>query len=168
MTEAVSPQLTSIDILRMTSEVVASYVSNNTVAGDELAGIIQTVHESFMDLKNGNTGSGEAPKPAVSVRKSITPDYIVCLEDGKKLKMLKRYLRTTHGMTPGRVPGKVGIAVGLPHGCAKLRRTTFCFCQKDWPGPWCINRAKGAAELPNPRGSGQRKLSRTALIERKF
>lgn len=114
MTEAVSPQLTSTDVLRMTSDIVASYVRNNAVAGDELPGIIQTVHDSLTNLKNGTTSAGEAPKPAVSIRKSITPDHIVCLEDGKKLKMLKRYLRTTHGMTPEEYRAKWGLASDYP------------------------------------------------------
>ncbi len=130
MTEAVSPQLTSIDILRMTSDVVASYVSNNTVAGDELASVIQTVHESLMDLKNGNPGSGEAPKPAVSIRKSITPDYIVCLEDGKKLKMLKRYLRTTHGMTPEEYRAKWGLPSDYPMVAPNYAAQRSAFAKK--------------------------------------
>lgn len=114
MTEAVSPQLTSTDVLRMTSDIVASYVRNNVVAGDELPGIIQTVHDSLTNLRNGAPGAAEAPKPAVSIRKSITPDHIVCLEDGKKLKMLKRYLRTTHGMTPEEYRAKWGLASDYP------------------------------------------------------
>ena len=114
MTEAVSPQLTSTDVLRMTSDIVASYVRNNVVAGDELPGIIQTVHDSLTNLRNGAPGATEAPKPAVSIRKSITPDHIVCLEDGKKLKMLKRYLRTTHGMTPEEYRAKWGLASDYP------------------------------------------------------
>lgn len=130
MTEAVSPQLTSIDILRMTSDVVASYVRNNTVSGEELPGIIQTVHESLMDLKNGSPGAGEAPKPAVSIKKSITPDHIVCLEDGKKLKMLKRYLRTTHGMTPEEYRAKWGLSSDYPMVAPNYAAQRSAFAKK--------------------------------------
>ncbi|WP_282609130.1 MucR family transcriptional regulator [Pelagibius sp. Alg239-R121] len=130
MTEPVTSQLTSKDILRMTSDVVASYVRNNPVASDELRGVIQAVHDSLMDLNNGTPGAAEAPKPAVSVRKSITPDYIVCLEDGKKLKMLKRYLRTSYGMTPEEYRAKWGLASDYPMVAPNYAAQRSAFAKK--------------------------------------
>ena len=130
MTEAVTPQLTSKDILRMTSDVVASYVRNNPVASDELRGVIQAVHDSLAELNNGTANTSEAPKPAVSIRKSITPDYIVCLEDGKKLKMLKRYLRTTYGMTPDEYRAKWGLASDYPMVAPNYAAQRSAFAKK--------------------------------------
>ncbi|PCI40909.1 MAG: MucR family transcriptional regulator, partial [Rhodospirillaceae bacterium] len=86
-------------ILELTTEIVASYVSNNTVGVADLASVIQGVHKTLQSLGT-QTGQPDRPKPAVSIKKSITPDYIVCLEDGKQLKMLKRHLKTAYNMSP--------------------------------------------------------------------
>jgi predicted transcriptional regulator len=89
------------DALRMTTEIVASFVGNNKVSSDELVDLIRTVHRAVAGLSEGHAERvTERPKPAVPVNRSIHDDYIVCLEDGKKLKMLKRYLRSTYSMTP--------------------------------------------------------------------
>lgn len=89
------------DTLRMTADIVASFVANNKVSADELAELIRSVHKTVVGLSGANAvAPGEKPKPAVPIAKSVQHDYIVCLEDGKKLKMLKRYLRSTYGMTP--------------------------------------------------------------------
>ena len=89
------------EILRMAVEVVSSYVGRNQIAGDQIPELINTVYRSMAGLANSDGHADqEVSKPAVAVRRSITPDYIICLEDGKKLKMLKRHLRTTYGMTP--------------------------------------------------------------------
>lgn len=87
------------EILKMVTEIVAAYVSKNTIAPGDLPVIIRSVHATL-----GGVGNGEVPSapraPAVSVKKSVTPDFIVCLEDGKKLKMLKRYLRSRYKLSP--------------------------------------------------------------------
>ena len=87
------------DILKLVTEIVSAYVSKNPVAAHELPGIIKNVHATL-----GGIGSGEdraLPRaPAVSVKKSVQDEYIVCLEDGKRLKMLKRYLRARYKMSP--------------------------------------------------------------------
>ena len=87
------------DVLSLTAEIVAAHVSNNTVPLADLPALIQQV---FQTLANIGTGVQEPsrPEPAVPVKKSVLPDYIVCLEDGKKLKMLKRHLKTAYNMTP--------------------------------------------------------------------
>lgn len=103
------------EILRMTAQVVASYVGKNPVAADQLPELINSVHQSLKSINSDTPEVEEEPqKPAVSIRKSIQPDYLVCLEDGKKLKMLKRHLRTTYGMTPEEYRAKWGLPPDYP------------------------------------------------------
>ena len=111
-----SPGKTAEDqLLRMTTDVVAAYVSNNTLPTAQLADIIASVYSSLRALDHSPTdGRGEALRPAVPVRKSITPDYLICLEDGKKLKMLKRHLRSTYGLTPDAYRAKWGLPADYP------------------------------------------------------
>lgn len=89
------------DILRITSEIVSSFVSNNAVTTDTLPEVIRSVYRTMSSLSGAaDVRSEEKLKPAVPVSKSVTEDYIVCLEDGRKLKMLKRYLRSRYDMSP--------------------------------------------------------------------
>jgi predicted transcriptional regulator len=90
------------EVLRLSVDVVASYLANNSLAADAISGLIKTVHETLtgLDGQAPPPVQTERPKPAISVGRSIQPDYIVCLEDGKKLKMLKRYLRSRYNLTP--------------------------------------------------------------------
>jgi len=88
------------DILALTTEIVAAHVSNNTVSVGDLPHLINQVYQSLSTIGSGAPPVVERPQPAVSVKKSITPEYIICLEDGKKLKMLKRHLKTAYNMTP--------------------------------------------------------------------
>lgn len=89
-----------IDVLGMTTGIVSSFVSNNTVPASELPGLIRSVHDAISHLSSGEEASGEVLTPAVPIGKSITPDFLICLEDGRKLKMLRRYLRSRYNMTP--------------------------------------------------------------------
>ena len=88
------------DLLAQTVEIVASYVSHNTVNLNDLPRLIEETHAALRAQNGYEGGDPERPRPAVPVKKSVTPDYIVCLEDGKKLKMLKRHLKTAYNMTP--------------------------------------------------------------------
>ncbi|MES2147889.1 MAG: MucR family transcriptional regulator [Pseudomonadota bacterium] len=101
-------------LLTLTADIVAAHVSNNSVAVNDLPTLIQNVHMALA----GIAGAGSAPEvklePAVSVRASIKPDYIVCLEDGKKLKMLKRHLMTHYNMTPDDYRRKWGLNSDYP------------------------------------------------------
>ena len=90
----------SSDIISMTTMIVSSFVGSNTVDEKDLPNIINTVHSSLFSLNSKYTTNTQAREPAVPISKSITPDHIICLEDGKKLKMLKRYLRSRYNMTP--------------------------------------------------------------------
>ena len=110
MTE--KPSADSKELIAWTADIVASYVQNNSVAIGDLPQLIKTVHESLAGLSGDSPA--EKPQPAVSVRRSVTPDYIVCLEDGRKLKMLKRHLATAYGMTPEDYREKWGLPADYP------------------------------------------------------
>lgn len=113
MSDDTQKQISDEDMLRMTTEVVSAYVGNNSMPLAHVPEVIKTVHASLMALQ-GASATREAPRPAVPVRRSVTPDYIVCLEDGKKLKMLKRHLRTTYSMTPEEYRSKWGLPADYP------------------------------------------------------
>lgn len=101
------------DMLRMTTEVVSAFVGNNALSPSQIPEIIKTVYGSLSAISGDGSGK-DAPKPAVPIRRSITPDFIVCLEDGKKLKMLKRHLRTTYNLTPEEYRAKWGLPADYP------------------------------------------------------
>lgn len=102
----------STDLLRLTVEVVSSYVSNNTLTHDELPKLIAATHQALARLNTDPAPQErEEQKPAITVKRSVTPDYIVCLEDGKKFKSLKRHLRTHYNLSPDQYREKWG----LPH-----------------------------------------------------
>jgi predicted transcriptional regulator len=102
-------------LLLMTTEVVAAYVSNNTLPMDRLAEVISTVYLALKGLREAPLPTNMEPlKPAVPIKKPITPDYLICLEDGKKLKMLKRHLRSTYNMTPDEYRAKWGLPPDYP------------------------------------------------------
>jgi len=101
--------------LRMTADIVASFVANNEVSSEELSELIRSVHQTLVSLKAGPAAApGERPKPAVPANRSVHADYIVCLEDGKKLKMLKRYLRSTYNMSPDEYRKRWGLPPDYP------------------------------------------------------
>jgi predicted transcriptional regulator len=103
------------ELLKLASDIVAAYVSNNPIPASDVPAMIKTVHGTLGVLaESSKNDSATAQKPAVSIKRSITPDYIVCLEDGKKLKMLKRYLRSTYGMTPEAYRAKWGLPADYP------------------------------------------------------
>ena len=87
-------------LITLTSDIIAAHVSNNNVNGEELPSLITSVYGALAGLGNAPAPVEVRPEPAVSIRASIKPDYIVCLEDGKKLKMLKRHLMTNYKLTP--------------------------------------------------------------------
>lgn len=107
--------LKSDDILKLAAEIVAAYVSNNPIPVSELPAMIKSVHSTLGGLGSGLQGEVQtAQKPAVPIKRSVNPDYIVCLEDGKKLKMLKRYLRSNYNMTPEEYRAKWGLPADYP------------------------------------------------------
>jgi len=101
-------------LLTLTADIVAAHVSNNSVAVNDLPNLIQNVHSALSGIAGGGAAPEEKPEPKVSIRASVKPDYIVCLEDGKKLKMLKRHLMTHYNMTPDQYRQKWGLAADYP------------------------------------------------------
>lgn len=105
----------SREMLNLASNIIAAYVSKNPVPASELPGVLKNVHGTLCGLSNGAAGeSTTSQKPAVPLKKSVTADYIICLEDGKKLKMLKRYLNSRFGLTPDQYRTKWGLPRDYP------------------------------------------------------
>jgi predicted transcriptional regulator len=101
-------------LITLTSDIVAAHVSNNDVAVADVPGLITNVYAALANLGETPVVEEAKPQPAVSIRNSVKPDYIVCLEDGKKLKMLKRYLRTNYDMSPEEYRARWGLAADYP------------------------------------------------------
>lgn len=101
-------------LITFTADIVCAHVSHNSVAISDLPGMIASVHRALAGLGQPAAPAAEPPVPAVSVRSSIKPDYIVCLEDGKKLKMLKRHLMSQYNMTPDEYRQRWGLNADYP------------------------------------------------------
>lgn len=108
-----SEKIEKLELLALTTDIVTSHLSRNTMETSEISGLIREVYSTL-----ANVGSTEAvtdrPQPAISIRKSVQPDYIICLEDGKKLKMLKRHLKTAYNMTPEEYRQRWGLPSDYP------------------------------------------------------
>ena len=103
------------EIIEMTADIVAAYVGANSVTAAELPTLIQSVHRALAGVSSGADAAEAAPKePAVPLKKSITPDFLICLEDGRKFKSLKRHLRTKYNMSPEEYRSKWGLAKDYP------------------------------------------------------
>ena len=103
------------ELLKLASDIVAAYVSNNPVPVGELPAMIKSVHATLGTLSGAPAADVVTnQKPAVTVKKSITPEYLICLEDGKRLKMLKRYLRSRYGLSPDQYRTKWGLPSDYP------------------------------------------------------
>jgi predicted transcriptional regulator len=101
-------------LITLASDIVAAHVSNNDVAVADLPSLITNVYNALANLGEAVVVEEAKPQPAVAIRNSVKPDYIVCLEDGKKLKMLKRYLRTNFNMTPEEYRARWGLPTDYP------------------------------------------------------
>jgi predicted transcriptional regulator len=127
----------------LAADIVSAYVSNNSVPAGDLPGLISEVHLALARVGNGAAeASAEAPKPAIAIKKSVTPDYIICLEDGKKFKSLKRHLRTQYNLTPEQYREKWGLAPDYPMVAP--------------------NYAKARSDLAKEMGLGQQRRKRRA------
>ncbi len=106
-------QSESSGVHALTTKIVASHVANNTVVAGDLPKLIQQVFDALSNVSS-SAASPERPRPAVPIKRSVTPDYVVCLEDGKKLKMLKRHLKTSYGLTPDEYRKRWGLPADYP------------------------------------------------------
>ncbi|MBD25059.1 MAG: MucR family transcriptional regulator [Candidatus Marinimicrobia bacterium] len=100
------------DLLTLTAEIIAAYLANNSVDASDLPKLINSVNRALANIDKNQ--SIDRLTPAVPIKKSVTQEYIICLEDGKKLKMLKRYLKTAHGMTPEQYRARWGLPASYP------------------------------------------------------
>ena len=118
------------DVLRMAVDIVSAYVANNTVPAGQVPEVINTVYNSLTSLDGRGQAAAEPAKPAISVRRSVTPGYIVCLEDGKKLKMLKRHLRAAYDMSPEDYRVKWGLPADYPMVAPNYAAQRSAFAKK--------------------------------------
>jgi predicted transcriptional regulator len=139
------------ELLHMTATVVAAYVQKNSVPAGKLGEVIDAVYASLRTL-DGNIESRQEPhKPAVPVKKSVMPEYLICLEDGKKLKMLKRYLRTNYKLTPDAYRHKWGLPPDYPMVAPNYARARSVFAKR-------IGLGRGGRPAAR-RGGGRKKSS---------
>ncbi|MCM2344613.1 MAG: MucR family transcriptional regulator [Alphaproteobacteria bacterium] len=102
------------NLLTLTSNIVSAHLSNNSISADEIPSLIRKVYSTLANVNQDNFSSSERPQPAVPIKKSVHADYIICLEDGKKLKMLKRHLKTAYNMTPEQYRERWGLPADYP------------------------------------------------------
>ena len=102
------------DLLELTTEIVSSHVANNPVAIRDIPDLIRQVYGTLTTIDQGPSAQADRPQPAVPIKRSITPDHIICLEDGRKLKMLKRHLKTAYNMTPEDYRERWGLPADYP------------------------------------------------------
>lgn len=103
------------DVMELVTDIVSAYISNNPIEPAEIPGFVQLVKKSLLGLQCSSSFTMTSnSEPAVPIEKSVTPDYIICLEDGKRMKMLKRHLRTTYNMTPDQYRQRWGLPANYP------------------------------------------------------
>jgi predicted transcriptional regulator len=133
-------------LLQLATGIVSSYVSHNQVPMSEVPTILKSVHSVLAGIVSGTVSDSSTAKPAVSVKKSIGDDFIICLEDGKKLKMLKRYLRSNYNMSPEEYRAKWGLPADYPMVAPAYARQRSEFAKKI-----------GLGRVPASSGRGRRK-----------
>lgn len=132
MSENSDAQNGQMTVVKLAADIASAYVSFNTVPSAELPGLLRTIHSSLDSLNNGVESHDETLdlKPAVPIRRSVQNDFLVCLEDGKKLKMLKRYLRTRYDLTPDEYRKKWGLPPEYPMVAPSYSSQRSAFAKK--------------------------------------
>ena len=133
------------DILSLTAQIVSAHVSHNSVPANAVPSLIQEVYRTMTSIERGPAPVAERPEPAVPVKKSITPDYIICLEDGKKLKMLKRHLKTSFNLTPDQYRERWGLGADYPMVAPRYAKHRSSLAKKIGLGTAPRQRANGKA-----------------------
>lgn len=129
MTEETLPAIDQEEILRMTTDIVASFLTHNSVPADSIPDLIRSIHGTMGEISGSSAKTEPKSKPAVPVSRSVTDDYIICLEDGKKLKMLKRYLRSQFDMSPDEYRRKWGLPSDYPMVAPAYSRKRSAFAK---------------------------------------
>ncbi|MFC5384568.1 MucR family transcriptional regulator [Aquamicrobium segne] len=141
--------------IELTADIVSAYVSNNPVPASELAALIANVHASLKLLAGGASAPVEEPqKPAVNIKKSIHDDYIICLEDGKKFKSLKRHLATYHGLTPEEYRAKWNLPADYP-----LVAPNYAIARSNLAKQMGLGRKKSTGPTSEVKKRGSRKTT---------
>ncbi len=140
------------EILGLTAQIVAAHVSHNPVPAQDLPMLIQQVYRTLAGVSGPAPAPAEKPQPAVPIKKSITPEYVICLEDGKKLKMLKRHLKTAYNLTPEQYRERWGLAPDYPMVAPNYAKHRSSLAKKIWQGT-------------GPRGGRPSKASRAAAAK---
>ncbi|NQY97017.1 MAG: MucR family transcriptional regulator [Henriciella sp.] len=129
MTNSANDSVSNLDLLTQASDIVAAYVSNNAISPADLPGLLKVVHAKLGELADEGTQTVR-PEPAVPIKKSVTDHHIICLEDGAKLKMLKRYLRTHFDMSPDEYRARWGLPADYPMVAPEYARRRSDFAKK--------------------------------------
>ena len=143
-------------LLNLTAQIVAAHVGNDTVATEALPGLIQSVYRALAGLENPTAVPAPPPEPAVPVKRSVFPDYIVCLEDGKKLKMLKRHLATSFNLTPQQYRERWGLPSDYPMVAPNYAERRSALAKQNGLG----RKAEELIEAPAPKRRGRKPLPR--------
>ncbi|MFN0042608.1 MAG: MucR family transcriptional regulator [Alphaproteobacteria bacterium] len=125
-----TPKTSATELLRMTADVVSAYVGNNTLSAAQIPDVIKAIYGSFVGLQGDFAEGSSGIKPVVPIKKSVTAEYIICLEDGKKLKMLKRHLRTSYSLTPDQYRTKWGLPPDYPMVAPNYAAQRSAFAKK--------------------------------------
>lgn len=140
------------DLLGLTAEIVSAHVSNNPVSISDLPNLIQEVYRTLSTMGQPQPVVAEKPQPAVPIKKSITPEFLICLEDGKKLKMLKRHLKTSFNMTPDQYREKWGLGADYPMVAPNYTKHRSSLAKRIGLG----TKPRGKPPAPAPRGRAAR------------
>ncbi|HVA35469.1 MAG TPA: MucR family transcriptional regulator [Stellaceae bacterium] len=138
-----APKPNSDDFLRMTAQMVAAYLRKNSVPATQITEVINSVYGSLRAIDGrANAPAAAEIKPAVPIKKSVTPEYIICLDDGRKFKMLKRHLRTEYNMTPEQYRQKWGLAADYPMVAPNYAKQRSAFAKEIGLGKGAGKKAK--------------------------
>ena len=145
-------------LITLTADIVAAHVSNNSVAVNDLPQLIQNVHGALATLSGAGSAAEAKPEPKVPIRSSVKPDYIVCLEDGKRLKMLKRHLMTSYKLTPAQYRARWGLPADYPMVAPSYAKVRSSLAKQIGLGR--------KAEAPTPRVQAKRRGPKAARGKR--
>src|SRR5215472_4947965 len=152
------PEANPVELLPLASEIVAAHVANNKITPAELPQLIREVYQALVQASAGETGPIPRGDPAVPIKKSVTPDFIVCLEDGEKMKMLKRHLRTAHGMSLDQYRQRGGLPADYPMTAPNYTKTRSKLAKQIGLGT--TRRRRRTHALSTKRSSRSKRMTR--------